>query len=196
MISRREGAAGIVHANTFIIFGGYDTNGSGYLSTTEIVTEEGQVTPGPEMPAAVNQHSITSLDARTCILTGGSTSNEYYSDVTWIFDHVSQEFQQGPPLITGRRGHASATLQDQDTKENIVAVVGGYRTGGYFLDSTEFLRNGQWSPGKLSCKTNKMCLFSFFFVWVCFIFFSKMETLFLISFPFLLHFRSTDAKKA
>ena len=147
MTSRRSGAAGIVHANTFIIFGGYDY-GSRYLSTTEIVTEEGQVTPGPEMPVAMYQHSIASLDARTCILTGGITGTTPSTDETWFFDNVSQEFQQGPPLITGRRLHSSATLQDQDTKENIVAVVGGYSYGnGDVLDSTEFLRNGEWSPG-------------------------------------------------
>ena len=151
MTSRRSSAAGIVHANTFIIFGGYDTTGSGYLSTTEIITEEGQVTPGPKMPVAVASHSIASLDATKWILTGGSTwnveskSTTSSKDETWFFDPVSQEFQQGPPLITGRSLHASATLQDQDTKENIVAVVGG--TNGGKLDSTEFLRNGEWSPG-------------------------------------------------
>ena len=147
MTSRRSGAAGIVHANTFIIFGGYDY-GSRYLSTTEIVTEEGQVTPGPEMPVAMYQHSIASLDARTCILTGGITGTTPSTDETWFFDNVSQEFQQGPPLITGRYSHASAILQDQDTKENIVAVVGGFSIAGGFLDSTEFLINGEWSPGK------------------------------------------------
>jgi len=142
---RRNGAAGIVHANTFIIFGGYDDTGSGLLSTTEIVTEEGQVTPGPEMPAAVFYHSISSLNATTSILTGGYTSATSSSDVTWYFDHVSQEFQQGPPLITGRKWHSSATLQDHDTKEDIVAVVGGYNRGA--LDSAEFLRNGEWTAG-------------------------------------------------
>jgi hypothetical protein len=147
MTSRRYGAAGIVHANTFIIFGGkYDNTGSGYLRTTEVVTEEGQVTPGPEMPTAVDFHSIASLDATTSILTGGQTSATSDSDVTWYFDHVSQEFQQGPSLITGRYLHASATLQDQDTKEDIVAVVGG--VGNSVLDSTEFLRNGEWTAGK------------------------------------------------
>ena len=145
MTFRRYGAAGIVHANTFIIFGGYDYTGSERLNTTEIVTEEGQVTPGPEMPAAVSYHSIASLDEKTWILTGGWTSTTSSTDETWFFDPVSQEFQQGPPLIAGRRRHASATLQDQDTKENIVAVVGGYNDG--YLDSTEFLRNGEWSPG-------------------------------------------------
>ena len=145
MTSRRRGAAGAVHANTFIIFGGKDSTGSGKLSTTEIVTEEGQVTPGPEMPVAVDHHSIASLDATKWILSGGRTSTTSFTDETWFFDPVSQEFQQGPPLITGRRNHASATLQDQDTKENIVAVVGGWN--GDRLDSTEFLRNGEWSPG-------------------------------------------------
>ena len=174
MTSRRYGAAGIVHANTFIIFGGWDSIGSRELSTTEIITEEGQVTPGPEMPVAVHRHSIASLDEKTWILTGGFTSTSSSTDETWFFDPVSQEFQQGPPLTTERSWHASATLQDQDTKENIVAVVGGISHNGY-LDSTEFLRNGEWSPGKLSCKTNKMCLFSFFFVWVCFIFFLRWK---------------------
>ena len=172
MISRRSGAAGIVHGNTFIIFGGRDSTGSWtILSTTEIITEEGQVTPGPEMPVAVDYHSIASLDEKTWILTGGATSTTSSTDETWFFDPVSQKFQKGPPLITGRSDHASATLQDQDTKENIMAVVGGYRNGVGKLDSTEFLRNGEWSPGKLSCKTNKMCLFSFFFVSVCASFF-------------------------
>ena len=148
MTSRRSSAAGIVHAKTFIIFGGYDSTGSGHLSTTEIVTEEGQVTPGPEMPVAVHSHSIASLDEKTWILTGGDTSTTSSTDETWFFDPVSQEFQQGPPLITGRYWHASATLQDQDTKENIVAVVGGYSyDDDSNLDSTEFLRNGEWSPG-------------------------------------------------
>jgi len=146
---RRNGAAGIVHANTFIIFGGYDDTGSGRLSTTEIVTEEGQVTSGPEMPAAVSYHSISSLNATTSILTGGYTLEDatLSLDVTWYFDHVSQEFQQGPSLITGRYKHASATLQDHDTKEDIVAVVGGYIDGVGRLDSTEFLRNGEWTAG-------------------------------------------------
>ena len=150
MTSRRQGAAGIVHANTFIIFGGYDNTRGGrwaILSTTEIVTEEGQVTPGPEMPAVVWTHSIASLNATTSILTGGSTSTKAYSPVTWYFNHVSQEFQPGPSLITGRSYHASATLQDHDTKEDIVAVVGGIGNGGV-LDSTEFLINGEWTPGK------------------------------------------------
>ena len=114
-----------------------------------MVTEEGEVAPGPEMPRRVCKHSIASFNATTSILTGG---NSYllgeYTQETWYFNHVSKEFQRGPSLITGRSLHASATLQDHDTKEDIVAVVGGENKDfGGDLDSTEFLRNGKWSPG-------------------------------------------------
>ena len=51
MTSRRRNAAGIVHANTFFIFGGYD-NYFGHLSTTEMVTEEGEVAPGKAMKSS------------------------------------------------------------------------------------------------------------------------------------------------
>ena len=147
MTSRRYGAAGIVLAKSIEIFGGNVGEEPFKLNSTEIITEEGQVTPGPEMPVALYYPSIASLDEKTLILTGGITSTTASTVETWFFDPVSQEFQQGPPLITGRRLHSSATLQDQDTKENIVAVVGGYNSDGYIFDSTEFLRNGEWSPG-------------------------------------------------
>ena len=147
MISRRYGAAGIVLAKSFVIFGGKD--GSGEFSSTEIITEEGQVSPGPEMPTAIYQHAIAGVNATTSILTGGRTSRSTSRSSTWYFNHVSQEFQPGPSLITGRRRHASGTIQDQETKEDIVAVVGGYNYDiQRFLDSTEFLINGKWTQGK------------------------------------------------
>ena len=154
MTSRRIENAGIVHANAFMIFGGKKFGGSERLSSTEIVSEEGQVTPGPEMPTAVSYHVIASVNATTSIITGGRTKANSYSPLTWYFNHVSQQFQTGPSLITGRYNHASGTIQDQETKEDIVAVVGGYyksnvhRTLIPALDSTELLINGEWTLGK------------------------------------------------
>ena len=150
MTSRRYGAAGIFHAKSFQIFGGNFGREPFKLNTTEIITEEGQVSPGPEMPTAVYHHAIAGVNSTTSILTGGRTYVSGNSPSTWYFNHVSQEFQSGPSLITGRRSHASGTIQDQETKEDIVAVVGGYNydDGSYFLDSTEFLISGEWTPGK------------------------------------------------
>ena len=100
------------------------------------------------MPEAVYLHAIASVDEETSILTGGSTSG--YSAKTWFFSHVSQQFQAGPNLITGRNRHASATIQDKVTMENIVAVVGGSGNAGTILDTTELLINGEseWQQGK------------------------------------------------
>ena len=149
MISRRYGAAGIVLAKSFEIFGGNVGKEPFELSSTEIITEEGQVSPGPEMPTAVYQHAMAGVNATTSILTGGRTNANLYSPLTWYFNHVSQQFQTGPSLITGRYYHASGTIQDQETKEDIVAVVGGYNYDiQRFLDSTELLINGEWTPGK------------------------------------------------
>ena len=99
------------------------------------------------MPEAFHFHAIASVNETTSILTGGSTASGTSAN-TWLFSHVSNQFQAGPSLLTGRHNHASSTIQDRVTKENIVAVVGGYN-GGY-LDTTELLFNGEstWQQGK------------------------------------------------
>ena len=169
MTSRRYDSAGISHAQSFIIFGG----GSG--KSTEIITEQG-VSAGPEMPEAVFRHAVAVVNETTSILTGGLTDglcqidcldSFRHLDKTWFFNHVSQQFQTGPNLITGRYDHTSATIQDKVTMENIVAVIGGFKgtIPTAYLDSVELLINGEseWQQGKKSCKIyKKMRLFSSF----------------------------------
>ena len=136
-------AAGISYAQSSIIFGGFGRNGleGMVLNSTEIITEQG-VSAGPDMPKAVEGHAIASVNETTSILSGGIPSSK---SKTWFFDHVSQQFQAGPNLITGRRQHASGTVKDKVTMENIVVVTGGLRHR-----STELLINGEseWQQGK------------------------------------------------
>ena len=146
MIFRRVASAGIRHDQSFLVFGGYKLgNPTNYLSSTEIITEQGGVSPGPEIPQGIAHRRLATVNATTSILTGGSTT-------TWFFNHVSQQFQPGPPLNNGRYGHASGTVQDHVTKENIVVVVGGVKAhgSGAPFDSTEILINGEseWQQGK------------------------------------------------
>ena len=107
------------------------------------------------MPEALHSHAVASVNETTTILTGGQPS-VVSSAKSWFFSHVSQQFQAGPNLITGRRGHASATIQDKVTMENIVAVIGGFKgtIPTAYLDSVELLINGEseWQQGKQSCK--------------------------------------------
>ena len=164
MTSRRQQAAGLVHNKTFVIFGGYENDGSGKLQSTEIITEDGQVTTGPEMPTEVSSHAIAAVNATTSIITGGQTNHGlsgWDSSLTWYFNHVTQQFQTGPSLNIGRYSHASGTIIDQETKEEIVAVFGGYNgSGNNFgaIDSTELLLDGEWQEGKNHAKRTK-CFF-------------------------------------
>ena len=120
----------------------------GILSSTEIITEQG-VSPGPEMPKRVYTHAIASVNETTSILTGGHSPGGGTMEKTWFFCHVSQQFQKGPSLITARRYHASGTIQDKVTMENIVAVIGGVSNESS-LDTTELLINEEsaWQQGK------------------------------------------------
>lgn len=196
MTSRRYNSAGISHAQSFIIFGG----GSG--KSTEIITEQG-VSAGPEMPEAVSRHAVAVVNETTSILTGGLTDGiglERFRHLnkTWFFNHVSQQFQTGPHLITGRYDHTSATIQDKVTMENIVAVFGGFKAtiSDAYLDSAELLINGEseWQQGKKSCKIKKKCAFVFLF-WGC-AFFSNMRLLFFNFFSFYGTFQVHKCQKS
>ena len=178
MASRRYFAAGISHARSNMIFGGslnaeFHGYGSGTsLSSTEIITEQG-VSAGPEMPEAVRFHAIAGMNETTSIITGGITSANSAnnpSPLTWFFNHVSQQFQAGPSLITGRWNHASATIQDHQTNEHIVVVFGGATNNGEevpALDSTELLINGEteWQQGTGPSLNTQSCIKGLLVVW-------------------------------
>ena len=157
MNERRHYAAGIVYDNALHIFGGYDQNTNTRLQSSEIVKEDGSSTEGPPLPTPIHGHAIASINSTVSIITGGRTNINNYSDKTWYFNHTSQEFQPGPNLLEGRYHHSSGYVIDQETKERIVIIAGGYDSNGYF-NSTEMLLNGEWKTGKTHKETN-ICSF-------------------------------------
>ena len=114
--------------------------------TTELISIDGGVEYGPELPEAVAWHAITSINSTVSLLSGGWTDSDLYSPRTWYFNHESNVFSSGPSLLEGRRNHGSATVVDKVTKAKIPMVTGGYGNSGR-LDSTELLINGQWQSG-------------------------------------------------
>ena len=130
--------------NKFHVFGGSDGYQS-YLKPTELISIDGGVEDGPELPEAVYLHAITSINSTVSLLSGGYTDATYKSPLTWYFNHETNVFSSGPSLLQGRHAHGSATIVDKVTKSKIPMVTGGYSDG--FLDSTELLINGQWQSG-------------------------------------------------
>jgi len=152
MNEKRGHAAGIMFKNKFHVFGGYD--GSSRLQTSEIISIDGAVEYGPELPEAVWLHAITSINSTVSLLSGGDTGD--YSPLTWFFNHETQAFSSGPSLLEGRYAHGSATIVDKVTKAKIPMVTGGYANSE--LDSTELLINGMWQSGPPLPKA--LCCFS------------------------------------
>ena len=148
MIDRRAGAAGIVYENGFHIFGGYDRSTSTILQSSEIVNEDGTTTKGPQLPTPMHFHAIASINSSVSIITGGVPKANTYTDKTWYFNHATREFQPGPNLLKPRTFHSSATITDQESKEKIVIVAGGQTYSGLYMNTPEFLINGEWETGE------------------------------------------------
>ena len=150
MKDKRESAAGIVYKKKLYVFGG--RVGSNSLQTSEIISLNGGVEDGPELPESVFIHAITSgINSTVSILSGGRTSTVVYSPLTWFFNHETQAFSSGPSLLEGRNLHGSATIVDKVTNAKIPMVTGGFGNVGY-MSSTELLINGQWQKGTFFIK--------------------------------------------
>ena len=154
MKDKRNLAAGIVYNKKLHVFGGSD--GSQYLQSSEIISEDGGVIDGPDLPTAVGGHAITAINSTVSILSGGNTNVNYASSQTWFYNHETVTFSSGPTLLEGRYGHASATIVDKVTKAKIPVVTGGW--DGDYMDSTEFLIDGQWQTGKIQCRKQNIFL--------------------------------------
>ena len=150
MKEKRYLGAGIMYKNKFHVFGGFD--GSNWGQTSEIISIDGGVEYGPEIPVAT-RHEITSINATVSVLSGGTTLTN--SHPTWLFNHETQAFSFGPSLLEGRYAHGSATVVDKVTTAKIPIVTGGSGNNG-IMDSTEMLINGIWQSGTIQLKeTNK-----------------------------------------
>ena len=150
MKKKRYAAAGVVFQNKFHVFGGWD--GSVRLQTSELISIDGGVEYGPELPTAVDFHAITSINSTVSMLSGGWTNANQYSPLTWYFNHETGAFSSGPSLLEDRYDHGSATCVDRVTKAKIPIVTGGRGSGDVYLDSTELLINEQWQSGTIQCK--------------------------------------------
>jgi len=140
----RRGAAAIVRDQKLTIFGGIDESGNEYDSI-EIIDGNGQSQDNSNnLPKAIWDHAIASINSSVAILSGGVVDGSQ-SRRTWFYNHATRTFSPGPDLKTARSEHASGTVIDQETNEVIPMVTGGFNFDSVKnLDSTEILLDGQW----------------------------------------------------
>ena len=151
MKEKRDDAAAVMNNDKLHVFGGH--SGSSILQTTETINVDGEVSYGPDLPTAVEEHAMTAINDTVSLLSGGYTNSD--SAKTWYYNHDTEAFTSGPDLLEGRRSHGSAINVDRVTKAKIVVVTGGYIGNGNYLDSTEMLINGKWQTGTIQCRKQK-----------------------------------------
>ena len=143
MSTGRYAAAGVVHENTLHVFGGSEVYYGAILKSTDIITVDGKVRQGENLPAPLYRHAIASVNSTTSIISGGY-GNFSGSALTFYYNHLTQIFTSGPSLNQLRWDHASGTVEDKKTKEKFVVVTGG----SFYSDSTEILVDQHWQTGK------------------------------------------------
>ena len=157
MKEKRWAASGVMYNDRLHVFGGVDGSRANIrLNTSELISIDGGVEYGPELPTAIAFHVITSINSTVSILSGGMTSATHASPLTWYFNHETGAFSSGPNLMEGRNRHGSATCVDKVTEAKIPIVTAGEGSGFKDLDSTELLFNEQWQPGTVQFLKSNM----------------------------------------
>ena len=147
MKEQRGYAAGVVYNKKLHVFGG--TDGSSILQTSEIINVDGEVSDGPDLPAGVFRHAMTTINDTVSLLSANANYYSAYSAKTWYYNHDTEAFTSGPDLLEGRRRHGSATNVDKVTKAKIAVITGGDNIKFGKMNSTELLINGQWETGTI-----------------------------------------------
>jgi hypothetical protein len=146
--SRSNAASVVLKGTTLWLTGGY-LEGIGPTKSTEFV-ELTNTTPGPDLPLAVLNHCLVSLNETTVLLIGGNLADNTVSKATFFYNSDHQTWTEGPSLINGRYYHSCALLKNTLLGHtDIVIVTGGTNDGD--LASTEFfnsLSSNSWITGK------------------------------------------------
>ncbi|TRY63029.1 hypothetical protein TCAL_04285 [Tigriopus californicus] len=112
----------------------------GYTKTTEILSADGTVRRGPDLPEPSHSHCMALMDGQIYLIGGEAT---YSSKATYRLDLSS--FEAGNWIDNGemeykRYGHACDVFEDQHGKKEVVAVGGdGYGTAEVYSVS-----HGKW----------------------------------------------------
>ncbi len=130
-----------------LVTGGYD--GSVYLNSAEMLTEEGWESNIPSLPVTISGHCIVTINSTTVMVIGGYQNGEWYSGKTFYFTFGEESWTEGPELKNKRAVHSCGIIRrNKESQEMSIIVAGGYG-GSSYLSSVEVLDEGsnEWQTG-------------------------------------------------
>ena len=138
------------------VTGGYNDS-DGHLKSTEIIQRDGTIVAGPDLPVALQCHTITAIREDEKYMLIGGYSGQYHKSTYYHYktsNDSNDPWLEGPDLKEARAGHTAGLIFDKVNHTQYTVVVGGYN--GSYLRSVEILKEGsnEWTQGKSS---NSFC---------------------------------------
>ena len=129
MNSKRSYVASASLNGSLYVFGGYNGSVSNRnrLSSTEVISGDGTVSPGTPLPTPRSSHCIVTLPTGNLMILGGDPEENRKNVI--IYDILTQNYTTLNSLKYERRNSACALIKNSPLHENrpIVITVGGKR---------------------------------------------------------------------
>ena len=143
---RVDAAAAKLKDGKLLVTGGYDAYYS-YLSSAEMLTEEGWESNIPSLPVTIAYHCMVTLNSTTVMAIGG-IQNRQFSGKTFYFTFGEESWTEGPELKNKRAAHSCGKIRrNKESQEMSIIVADGY--DGSYLSSVEILDedSNEWQAG-------------------------------------------------
>jgi hypothetical protein len=143
---RGSSAAAQLKDGKILVTGGDD--GSAFLKSAEMLTEDGWESNIPSLPVSISYHCMVTVNSTTVMAIGGD-QNLQSSGKTFHFTIGEQSWTEGPELKQKRGRHSCGKIRrNKESQEMSIIVAGGY-AGSSDLSSVEILEEGsnEWQKG-------------------------------------------------
>jgi hypothetical protein len=143
---RYAAAAAQLKDGKLFVTGGVD--GSAYLNSTEILTEEGWESNIPSLPVTINAHCMVTVNSTTVMVIGGA-QNGHISGKTFYFTFGEESWTEGPELKNKRDSHSCGKIKRSKESQEMSIIVAGGIYAYSRLSSVEILDEGskEWQRG-------------------------------------------------
>ena len=128
-------AAAQLQDGKLLVTGGDD--GSAYLNSAEMLTEEGWESNIPSLPVTIAYHCMVTVNSSTVMVIGGWQNG--FSGKTFYFTFGKESWTEGPELKNKRGYHSCGKIRRNKESQEMSIIVASGNDGFSFSSSVEIL---------------------------------------------------------